>query len=123
MRLLRNARARLAEVRGGIAAHLDMPIRAGVVEWHQTALILGVHVSAALQQQLHDLGAVVAGGQVERRRLAPVGGVAVDVEAGEERGHAFFVAAARGVQQLVLAMLARENGAHAAVLRRQVDRG
>ena len=89
--------------------HLEVSVAAGVVQRHQPALVLGVHVRAVLEQQLHDPRPVVARGQVQRRGLAAVAGVAVDVERREERHELVLVAAARGLQQLVLLELAEED--------------
>ena len=43
-----------------------MAVRAGVVEWDKTALVLGMHVSTLLQKQLHHAHAIVAGSKMER---------------------------------------------------------
>ena len=62
-----------------------MAIAAGIVQGHQAALVLGVDVGAVGEQELDDPGSVVAGGEMQRCRLPPVAGVAVDVE-GSEKG-------------------------------------
>lgn len=67
-------------------------------------------VGAVLQQELDDARAVVAGGQVERRRLAAVAGVAVDVERRQQLQDLVLAAAARRLQQLLFAVVAREDG-------------
>lgn len=89
--------------------HFKVSVGAGIVQWHEPTLVLCVDVRPVLQDQLDDPGAVVAGGQVERGGLPPVGGVAVDVERREERHELVLVAAARGLQQLVLLELAEED--------------
>ena len=63
---------------------LKVAIAAGIVQGHQAALVLGVDVGAVGEQELDDPGSVVAGGEMQRCRLPPVAGVAVDVEWSEK---------------------------------------
>ena len=58
--------------------HLIVSIRAGVVQGHQSALVLGVHVGRLGEEELDDANSVVAGGKVERGGVAPVEVAAVD---------------------------------------------
>ncbi len=80
-----------------------------------------MHVSTVLQQDLHNPRPVVAGGQVQRRRPTTVGGVAVDVQRREERQEAVLGAGPRRLQQLLLPVLASEDGAGRGV--RHLGRG
>ena len=68
-----------------ISCDLKVSITAGIVQWHQAALVLGVDISTVGEQQLDYPRPVVAGSEVQRRRLPPVAGVAVDVEGGQQR--------------------------------------
>ena len=90
-------------------SHFKVSVGAGVVEGYEPALVLGMDVRPVLQDQLDNPGTVVAGSQMERGRLPPIGGVAVDVERRQERHELVLVAAARGLQQLVLLELAEED--------------
>ena len=73
---------------------LKVSITAGIVQWHQAALVLGVDISTVGEQQLDNPRPVVAGGEVQRRRLPPVAGVAVHVEGGQQRQQLLLVPAA-----------------------------
>ena len=46
-----------------------MAVRTGIMQRHEPTLVLGVHVSAVLQNDLNCAYTVVSGGQVQWRRL------------------------------------------------------
>ena len=77
-----------------ISCDLKVSITAGIVQWHQAALVLGVDISTVGEQQLDYPRPVVAGSEVQRRRLPPVAGVAVHVEGGQQRQQLLLVPAA-----------------------------
>ena len=79
-----------------------MPIRAGVVKGHQSALILGVHVCGLGEQKLDDADPVVAGSKVQRGGVAAVEVPAVDDVGvvGDDLLHQLQVAGFGGLQQL-----------------------
>ena len=81
-----------------------MPVRAGVVKWHQATLILGVHVGGLGEQKLDDPDPVVAGGKMQRGRVAPVEVPAVDDVrvVGDDLLHQLEIAGLGRLQQLVL---------------------
>ena len=56
--------------------YLVVTIGAGVVKRDETAFVFGVHISAVLQQDLHDSSAIVAGGQMQGSRFPAVRSVA-----------------------------------------------
>ena len=64
---------------------LKVSITAGIVQWHQAALVLSVNISTVGEQQLDNPSPIVAGSKVQRRRLSPIAGVAVHVEGGKQR--------------------------------------
>ncbi len=48
---------------------LKMAVGTGVMEWDQTPLVLGMHISTLLEQQLDHAHSVVASSQVQGSRL------------------------------------------------------
>ena len=85
--------------------HLEMSVAAGVVEGHQAALVLGVHVRPVLQQELHNPRPVVARRQVKGSRLSPVRGVTVYIEWGQKGQQLFLITTSCRLQQLVLLVI------------------
>ena len=55
-----------------------MPIRRGVVQRNEPALVLGVHVRPVFQQILGHVQIVVTGRQVERSRISTLSKTKVD---------------------------------------------
>ena len=102
--------------------HLIVAVGAGIVEGHQAALVLGVHVGRLREEELDDADPVVAGSKVERGGVSPVEVAAVDDVGvvGDDLLDELQVARLGRLQQLVLDVGAGGRGAAAGAARRRL---